>query len=42
MICGRQPFKHPDMKVLYSKITKGDFEYPDFVSEGFFFQKNNK
>jgi len=33
MICGKQPFKHPDMKVLYAKITKGDFEYPEFVSE---------
>jgi len=37
MICGKQPFKHPDMKVLYSKITKGEFEFPDFVSEGFIF-----
>jgi len=33
MVCGKQPFKHPDMKVLYAKITKGVFEYPDFLSE---------
>ncbi|KCV67798.1 CAMK/CAMKL protein kinase [Fonticula alba] len=32
MICGRQPFKHPDMKVLYAKITSGRFEYPEHVS----------
>ena len=32
MICGKQPFKHPDMKVLYAKITKGEYEMPDHVS----------
>ena len=34
MICGKQPFKHPDMKVLYAKITKGEYEMPDHVSPG--------
>lgn len=32
MICGRQPFKHPDMKVLYSKIISCEYEFPDFIS----------
>jgi serine/threonine protein kinase len=34
MICGKQPFKHPDMKILYAKITKGEYEMPDHVSSG--------
>jgi len=34
MICGKQPFKHPDMKMLYAKITKGEYEVPDHVSPG--------
>lgn len=32
MICGRQPFKHPDMKILYDKIIACEYEFPDFIS----------
>ena len=32
MICGRLPFKDPDMRVLYDKVKSGRIEYPLFIS----------
>lgn len=34
MLCGAFPFRATKEDELYSKIIKGDFTFPDFVSEG--------
>ena len=34
MLCGRLPFEDKDNKVLYKKIKEGNFQVPDFITEG--------
>ena len=34
MLCGFLPFEDPDTALLYKKILKGDFELPDFLTNG--------
>lgn len=34
LVCGVLPFKPTDLVNLYDKVLKGEYEVPDFLSEG--------